>query len=142
MKCCPLSGLNGLKVPALLSACLFAPVMQAEPDQSITFTEQQVAQGHKIYREHCQVCHGTSLANGQFGTPLRGAFFQYRWKGKSLGELLQFTYESMPPEQVKSLTRAQYAQVIAFILEANELPAGSQPLSENVATLDQVMLPW
>lgn len=108
----------------------------AEP---INFTKDQVTAGQAVYRESCQLCHGNTLANGQFATPLKGEPFQEKWKGKTLGELLEFVYEKMPPDKLKSLTPEQYTSAVAFILSRNGLPA-----SETALTTDKPAqaLPW
>jgi len=85
--------------------------------ETVHFSTDQVEAGQAIYRETCQICHGNRLSNGQFGTPLRGSFFRNNWKGKTLGELLQHTWEKMPPDNVQSLSREQVASVIAFIFQ-------------------------
>jgi len=64
--------------------------------QNITFTSEQVDEGNGIYVQHCQVCHGTNLDNGQFATPIKGFFLERKWGGKTLGELATFTWEEMP----------------------------------------------
>lgn len=106
------------------------------------FTADQVERGRTIYREHCQICHGSTLVNGQFGTPLRGSFFRGNWQGKSLGELVRYTYETMPPDNVMMLAPAEYAEVTAFILEANGLQPGNGPMPGDMDLLDEIPLPW
>lgn len=110
--------------------------------QELSFTAEQVEAGTAVYKEVCQLCHGTTLANGQFGTPLRGSYFRKKWGGKTLGELLQFTQESMPPDNKGGLPKAQYAAALAFILSRNDVAAGSTPMPEEAAVLQSVPLPW
>lgn len=129
-----------IRLPALLLTILSSSFVRAE--DSPAFTAEQVAGGEEVYKELCQICHGSTLANGQFGTPLRGAFFRNNWKGRSLGELLKFTYESMPPENVMGLPLEQYAQVLAFILEANDVAPGEVAMPGDYGALMTVMLPW
>lgn len=124
-------------LPALL--LLAAP---AGAQDGIRFTAEQLASGERTYRETCQICHGNNLANGQFGTPLRGSYFRNNWKGKSLGELVQHTYEKMPPDNVMSLTLQQYAEVVAFILSRNDIAPGDLPIEADLESLNHVPLPW
>ena len=109
---------------------------------TITFTEVQVNDGQNIYKETCQICHGNRLSNGQFGTPLRGNFFRKNWAGKSLGELVQHTWEKMPPDNVKSLSLEEVTAVLSFILSRNELPASSTAMTTEMDTLNAIPLPW
>ena len=64
----PISLSNSLPTSLALSLLLVVHSQVANA-QSLTFTQQQVDAGKATYREVCQICHGSSLANGQFGTP-------------------------------------------------------------------------
>lgn len=121
---------------------LLSFVMQTNAQEEIQFTEEQVGNGQSIYRETCQICHGNRLSNGQFGTPLRGSFFRKNWTGKSLGELVQHTWEKMPPDNVESLTWDQVTEVLSFILSRNDLMAGDTPMTTDMDTLNTIALPW
>ena len=77
---------------ALLLGALLPSLAGAD---GLAFSQAQADAGRALYRESCQICHGSTLANGQFGTPLKGSFFQDKWRGRSLGELLTFIYDKM-----------------------------------------------
>ena len=124
---------------ALLAGTAFT--LPALADE-VPFTEAQAEAGKVIYKEICQLCHGTSLSNGQFGTPLRGSFFRKKWTGKKLGELMQFTMESMPPDNKNSLAPEQYAAVLAYILSRNDLLPGTAAMPTDSQALGNIMLPW
>ena len=125
---------------AALTLLLLLPTLAGA--QTLTFTQAQADAGKTLYRDVCQVCHGSSLANGQFGTPLRGSFFRDKWKGKSLGELVNFVYEKMPPDKLMSLTPEQYTSAVAYILSRNDILASSTPMSTEKDSLNTVLLPW
>ncbi len=108
----------------------------------ISFSEQQVRDGEAVYRQHCQVCHGSTLNNGQFAPPITGIFFQRSWNGKSLGELARLTYNEMPPGGGRSLRIQDYIASLAFILEANGFEAGTEPMSTNLDALDEIIFAW
>lgn len=130
-----------LLTPRVLAALLLlcaAPALQAQP----VFSAAQAEAGAAVYKETCQLCHGTTLGNGQFGTPLRGNYFRKKWGGKSVGELLQFTQESMPPDNKGGLAPGQYAAAIAYILSRNDIAAGSADMPADPAQLSAVPLPW
>lgn len=110
--------------------------------QTLSFTQEQVDAGKATYREICQICHGSSLANGQFGTPLKGSFFTDKWKGKNLGELVTFVFEKMPPDNLMSLTPEQYVSSVAYILSRNDVAAASAPMATDIESLRAVSLPW
>ena len=100
------------------------------------FTASQAAAGRKVYGSYCAVCHGTTLTNGTFGTPLAGEFFRSRWSGRSVAALYTKSRSTMPPAAPASLPDAAYAELVAYILEVNggvagtaELPAGGDRLT-------------
>lgn len=132
-----------MKYPAfalLAMLSVYSPILFAQDAPS--FTQEQADAGRAAYRETCQICHGSTLANGQFGTPLRGNFFREKWKGKSVGELQQFMFEKMPPDKLMSLSPEQSANLLAFILSRNDLMPGAEALSGDYASQMQLMLPW
>lgn len=131
-----------LKALPLFSAAAFVLHVSSSSAQNITFTQAQVDAGIAKYKETCQICHGSSLANGQFGTPLRGNFFREKWKGKSLGELVTFVYEKMPPDNLMSLTPEQYIGAVAYILSRNDIAVSETAMSDDKEALKSVMLPW
>ena len=125
---------------ALALLAFTAPFASAQDSPS--FTQEQADAGRQAYRETCQICHGSTLVNGQFGTPLRGSFFREKWKGKSVGELQQFMFEKMPPDKVMTLTPEQNANLTAFILSRNDQMAGSEALSGDYKAQMDLKLPW
>ncbi len=134
--------ISKITLPVTLAIGLSLPTPQTFAQADITFTAEQVASGQAKYKEVCQICHGSSLANGQFGTPLRGSFFRDKWKGKSLGELQQFLYEKMPPDKVMSLTPEQHADLLAYILSRNDMMPGETALSGDIKSNNEIALPW
>ena len=110
--------------------------------ESIQFTMEQANAGETLYKLNCQACHGNRLTNGQFGTPLRGSFFRNIWKEKSLGELLQHTWEKMPPDNLMSLTREQVTNLVAFILSQNDFESGEIPMVSDPEQAANTPLSW
>ena len=130
------------KLSRLLSLLGVAALSSLARGQAPAFTLEQAELGKAVYSAHCQLCHGNNLSNGQFGTPLRGSYFRKKWGGKSVGELLQFTLESMPPDNKGGLPAEQYAATLAYILSRNDIAPGSTALPADPAALQSVPLPW
>ncbi len=97
------------------------------------FTAAQVAAGKTAYESNCAVCHGSTLTNGTFGTPLGGEYFQRMWSGRSVGALLEKSVKTMPPAAPGSLKPGVYADVVAYVLEMNGAKAGSVALGAAAA---------
>jgi mono/diheme cytochrome c family protein len=94
-----------------------------------TFTAAQAAQGKTAYAHSCQDCHGSTLDNGDFGgAPLRGSLFLQHWTGGSVANLYAYTKGTMPPDQPGGLSDKVYADLVAFILQANEYHSGDKEL--------------
>ena len=130
-----------LLYPAVLVLLgLGTPCVMAQ--ESVTFSAEQVEAGKALYQETCQICHGSSLANGQFGTPLRGNYFRNNWKGKSAGELMQFVYEKMPPDNLMSLAPEQIAAAVSYILSRNDVMPADTALTGDHQQAMHLMLPW
>lgn len=99
------------------------------------FTAAQAAAGKMAYNGNCAVCHGSTMTNGTFGTPLAGEYFRNMWFGRSVGALYDRSHKTMPPAAPGSLPKDSYANIVAYILELNgfkpgpvSLPAGGEAL--------------
>lgn len=107
-----------------------AGVSSAQPAKSVwsgVYSESQATAGETLYGEHCLKCHGDDLAGVEQAPALAGTTFGQRWHGATLKKLFE-RIEVMPPKEPKSLTEKQYADILAFLLSANEFPAGPDPL--------------
>jgi mono/diheme cytochrome c family protein len=94
-----------------------------------SFTADQVASGAEIYARRCADCHGSTLDNGEFGgAPLNGSYFQQHWGGGTVAGLVAYARAKMPPDRPGSLTDQNYADLTAFLLDANGYPKGDKQL--------------
>ena len=95
----------------------------------VSFTADQVTRGSDIYADRCVQCHGDTLDNGEFGgAPLNGKYFKQHWGGGSVAGLVAFMKAKMPPDRPGSLTDQSYADLAAFLLDANDYPKGDKEL--------------
>jgi hypothetical protein len=97
------------------------------------YTAAQSSHGETIYKTTCQTCHGVDLMGGEGAgraIPLRTDRFIDNWREESLGPLLEtikrqhHTTDSQP-----RLPESDYIAVLAYLLRANEFPAGSEELT-------------
>ena len=98
------------------------------------YLASQAVSGEKVYADYCAKCHGQDLAGIERASALAGLTFAQRWRGATLAKLYE-RIEAMPPEAPKSLTTKQYVDVLAFLLRANEYPAGQTPLAPDQLAL-------
>lgn len=98
----------------------------------------QVDPGYRVYDMHCAICHGYTLMSGEMGgPPLTGTFFYNYWNGKTVGDMLEYVRNNMPLGQPRSLSAAEYANVVAYILDYNGFPAGETRLEAESPVLGQ-----
>jgi S-disulfanyl-L-cysteine oxidoreductase SoxD len=101
------------------------------------YSEAQAKRGEAVYAAECISCHGEDLS-GQ-GSRLIGERFMRDWGEDNLNSLFRRTKAVMPRRAPGSLTDAQYLDVVAFILQQNEFPAGTQELSAETALSIQLV---
>lgn len=95
------------------------------------YTSAQAAAGEELYFAACARCHGDDLAGLERAPALAGGTFGQRWDGANLKKLFE-RVEQMPPDDPNArLTPQKSADVIAFLLSANDVPAGAAKLEPN-----------
>ncbi|MBL8233643.1 MAG: c-type cytochrome [Bryobacterales bacterium] len=103
--------------------------------EPVRFTAQQAAAGKTAYNASCAVCHGSTMTNGTFGTPLAGDYFRKTWAGKNVRAFFDKS-KTMPPAAPGSLPDGTYVNIMAYIFETNGLKAGDSKLPANPAQLE------
>ena len=128
-----------------ISASLFAAILiaNAAPPRSVlngVYTTAQAVRGAAAYREECARCHSQNLMGGEGSPALTGPGFLQNWTGKTVGDLFERTRQTMPTDNPASLSRQTVADIIAHILSANQLPAGSRELEPEAEQLNAIRI--
>ncbi len=92
------------------------------------YTAEQAKRGEAVYTETCAACHGPNLMGGEMAPGLVSSEFSANWDDLSVRELYDRIKISMPANDPGSLTAAQTADVLSFILSKMEVPAGTAEL--------------
>ena len=92
------------------------------------YTDVQAARGDTGFGARCANCHGANLGGTGEAPALVGPQFLSDFDGLTLGDLFDRIRTTMPQDNPGSLTRDQYADLLAFILKANALPSGAKEL--------------
>jgi mono/diheme cytochrome c family protein len=123
---------------ALAAGGLWTAAAQAEEG---VYTVEQSTRGEALYQQYCAACHGARL-QGNPAAPLTGQAFSGRWEdGKhTLDDLYYIVRSLMPNNAPGSLSRAEYADIIAFVLRINNYPAGARELEPKAAAMKAVTL--
>lgn len=106
----------------------------------VTFTADQADRGKTAYDANCVSCHGPDLISANYGPPLAGPYFAGKWIGQSAGALYTHTHDRMPPSRAGQLEDQTYADLVAYILKVNGLPAGDTELPADVAALNEMTI--
>jgi mono/diheme cytochrome c family protein len=94
------------------------------------YTEQQAARGAVSFAASCARCHSAEPNAGEEGKALAGPPFWQSHRESTVDRLLDFVSKSMPNGAAAgTLSASTYADVVAFILSRNGLPAGSAELT-------------
>jgi S-disulfanyl-L-cysteine oxidoreductase SoxD len=84
-----------------------------------------------------QATRGALNGTGEAPALVGGEFISH-WDTLTLGDLFDRVRTTMPQNQPKSLSRDEYADVLAYLLQYNGFPEGTAPLdrrSEVLATI-------
>lgn len=104
------------------------------------YTDAQAGRGKAIYDAQCAACHGGTLAGADMSPPLAGGTFLANWSNQPLSELANRIRTTMPMDNPGTLSTAQTADVVAFILKSNGFKAGTTELPRNAQMMQQIKL--
>jgi mono/diheme cytochrome c family protein len=117
----------GSRVTAVLCVALLHTIALADPPvtglAAAAYTDAQAARGETLYVDHCAACHRDDLTGLGPSPALAGNGFMARWSQRAAQELFDKLRTTMPQGAPGSLTPAQYADLVAFLLSANGLSA-------------------
>ena len=104
------------------------------------FSADQAKRGQTRYRELCASCHGDALEGGESAPPLAGGEFLSNWNTLSVGDLFDRTRSTMPQSKPGSLSREANAEIMAYLLSANQFPAGKEGLPQSSEILRAIRI--
>jgi mono/diheme cytochrome c family protein len=129
-----------LIVPVATLAVLQS-TLRAQPTKSVwdgVYTEEQANRGKQGYAEQCASCHGPELTGGEMAPALAGGEFMAGWDGLTVGDLFERIRISMPQNSPGSLSGAQNADILAFMLASNKFPVGQTELAKDAMVLKTI----
>ena len=93
------------------------------------YTPAQAERGEQSARQNCGACHATAEWTNTFITA---------WSGRSVADLHTQIRTTMPFDAPGRLSAAQYADIVAYILKINNIPAGEVELPSEDAALQKI----
>lgn len=135
----------GLAVAAVVGFSVLSRVgeLSAQGGRSVwdgIYTAAQAERGAQRYADSCSECHGSGLEGGEMEPPLTGGEFMYAWDGLSVSDLFERIRISMPPADPNSVSRQDKADIVAYLLSHNGVPAGEAELSRRASDLRAISL--
>jgi mono/diheme cytochrome c family protein len=91
------------------------------------FTAAQAERGKTAYADHCIQCHKEDLS--AYDSVLMGDRFMQHWREDSVASFFITMKNTMPRGAPASLPDAAYVDITAYVLQANDFPAGAKELS-------------
>lgn len=107
------------------------------------YNKVQATVGSGLYSQYCQLCHGSKL-QGRKGPPLKGTAFAKSWEAGNLtvDDLFYEMSTQMPLNGPGpgNLSKQQYVDLVAYLLQQNGYPAGKKPLPSTDSALQKLKL--
>jgi mono/diheme cytochrome c family protein len=125
----------------LIAMCLFsAPHLSAQmpspgeqrTSRSGVYTVEQAERGRMTYALSCRSCHTAASHTG--------VTFAKWWKDRTVADLYGYMSTQMPKNDPGSLNPEQYAEVVAYLLKMNAMPAGTTELLADSSALAQIRI--
>jgi mono/diheme cytochrome c family protein len=132
-----------MALAVVLTISIMVGAESAAPARSIldgVYSAAQVTRGRKGYDSLCARCHGETLGGGEDSPALVDQAFLEGWYGKSVGELVEYTWEEMPSDGPGDLSRKECTDITAYVLSVNDFPAGSRDLEPDLDVLNQILI--
>jgi mono/diheme cytochrome c family protein len=119
----------GLVVSGLVWAVAVATIGAQAPSRTVNdgvYSSGQASRGQALFQSICTTCHQPDRFTGKE--------FVSGWTGKPLSELFK-AVQTMPEDNPGSLNAQQYADVMAYFLQLNQFPTGSDELKGDADAL-------
>lgn len=127
-------------------ACLGGAIrsVRAADEQKTTmdgvYTADQAARGKAQYGQTCANCHMDDLSGSGQALPLAGDAFTQTWEGQSVADLFDLIHNTMPQDRPGTLSPDAVVDVISYLLQYNQYPAGKDELKNDPDALKKILI--
>ena len=120
-------------------SCYIARESAAQPVLDTTrstlsgvYTEAQAVRGNTVFLGYCRSCHA----------PIEhtGLTFKRQWVGRTVMDMFEYVSQTMPTNDPGSLSAQDNADVVAYLLRLNLMPAGITELPTDGAVLKMIRI--
>ena len=115
----------------------------AAPAKSVwdaVYSQEQAQRGQAKYAQVCTQCHQADLSGSDQAPSLAGGEFLDRWNDQSVGDLADRIRLTMPQDDIGSLNVQMSADITAYVLQANNFPAGQEELKADRSAMKSVVI--
>jgi mono/diheme cytochrome c family protein len=128
---------------AMWAAAIVVSAQQQPDERKVwdgVFTSAQAARGKAPFERACGRCHNNELAGSERGPSLKGSVFWSKWENEPLGGLYTKIRDTMPQDGPSLVEDAQKADILAYIMSVNGMPAGSDELKADARELELIKI--
>ena len=104
------------------------------------YTDEQARRGRAEYLRACAPCHAEDLRGNGTAPSLVEESFSFLYSDTTVGELFGRIRTLMPSDRPNSLSSQSYRDIVAFILQSNNLPPGERELDVDPEALRQILI--
>jgi mono/diheme cytochrome c family protein len=113
----------------------------ARSTASGVFTVEQAKAGERAFQARCAMCHGADLHSTDPEAPdLTEGAFKFGWQGKTIANRFEQIRSTMPYGNARSLDDQTYLDIVAYILQVNGIPSGTQKLAPDIPALEKIVI--
>ena len=131
--------LSAAAIILMAAAALRAAQAPPRSAKEGVYTTEQANRGKPVYDGKCAACHGSmATVTPDMAPLLNDSGFQNLWRDRSLAQLFGRIRETMPQDKPNTLSPEETADIVAYILNANQLPAGETALPTALEILKEI----
>ena len=127
-----------------VAAFAVASAQQAAAEKKVwdgVYTSAQAARGKAPFERSCARCHNIELAGSQRGPALKGNAFWSKYENDNLGDAVHATSATTCRRTARrSSTTTIKADILAYIMSVNGMPAGNDELKADVRALEGIKI--
>jgi mono/diheme cytochrome c family protein len=120
---------------AVMLGTLVGAAQGSKTAKAGVYTDAQAERGKRSYLMACASCHQEGLQGADLAPPLKGDDFLLPWSSQTVNDLYQKVATTMPADSPGSLRSQVNADIVAYVLQVNKFPAGSEELKPDPAAM-------
>jgi mono/diheme cytochrome c family protein len=104
------------------------------------YTADQARRGKAEFDQTCSRCHDLALIGSERGPAIKGPAFLSHWDKGSVADLFIKIRDTMPEGGPGTLSDETKIDILSYILQQNDFPAGAGELKKDVSSLEDIAL--